>query len=165
MALPFIPIISALAADGSLVPHAAGGLIVTSASGYVADTYLSTAAISGLIATASTTLGAGVLYLSCAAASIVGNAGIFGTVIGASGITGALMSRNYFLNTSLGSTRSWWRCYWLWYGYGGYRLLKLKRKLNGTPEGTEAQFTDIEAKIIEKIIKRLAKKKKPDSEA
>ena len=40
MPLPLIPVISALAAGGWLVPHAAGGLIVTSASGYVAGTYL-----------------------------------------------------------------------------------------------------------------------------
>ena len=93
MPLPLIPIGAALAAGGSLVPHAAGGLIVTSAAtGYVAGTYLSTAAIGWLIAIASTTLGAGALYLSGAAASIVGSAGIFGTTIGVSGITGALMS-------------------------------------------------------------------------
>ena len=47
MPLPLIPIISTLAAGGSLVPHAAGGMIVTSAAGYVAGTYLSTAAIGG----------------------------------------------------------------------------------------------------------------------
>jgi hypothetical protein len=50
-------------------------------------------------------------------------------------------------------------------GYGGYRLLKLKRKLNETPQGEEAQFSETEAQIIERIIKRLAKKEKPDSEA
>ena len=100
MPLPLIPIISALAAGGSLVPHAAGGLIVTSASasasasasGYIAGTYLSTAVISGVITTGSATLGAGALYLSGATASVVGSAGIFGTAIDASGITGALMS-------------------------------------------------------------------------
>lgn len=48
-------------------------------------------------------------------------------------------------------------------GYGGYRLLKLKRKLSDTPQGEEAQFSETEAKIIEKIIKRLAKKDNPDN--
>ncbi len=43
-------------------------------------------------------------------------------------------------------------------GYGGYRLLKLKRKLSETTEGEKAKFTEIEAKIVEKKIKRLAKK-------
>jgi hypothetical protein len=33
MPLPFVPVIAALYAGGSLVPHAAGGLIVTAASG------------------------------------------------------------------------------------------------------------------------------------
>ena len=64
MPIPLIPIISALATGGTLVPHAAGGLIVTGASGYITGTFLSTAAISGLLATASATLGAGALYLS-----------------------------------------------------------------------------------------------------
>lgn len=50
MPLPLIPIITALAAGGTLVPHAAGGMIVTSATGYVAGTYLSTTAIGSLLA-------------------------------------------------------------------------------------------------------------------
>ena len=164
MPVPLIPIISALAAGGTLVPHATGGLIVSGANGYVAGTFLSTAAISGLLTTASATLGAGAAYLSGAAASIVGGAGIFGTTIGASGITGALMSVGIISSTPvwvpLAAGGAALGC-----GYGGYRLLKLKRKLNGTPEGQEAQFSKTEAKIIEKIIKRLAKKGKPDNEA
>lgn len=61
MPLPLIPIIAALAAGGTLVPHAAGGMIVTSATGYVAGTYLSTAAIGSILAAGSTALGAGAL--------------------------------------------------------------------------------------------------------
>ena len=164
MPIPLIPIVSALAAGGTLVPHATGGLIVTGASGYIAGTFLSTAAISGLLATASATLGAGALYLSGTAASVVGGAGIFGTTIGATGITGALMSAGLISSTPvwvpLVAGGAAIGC-----GYGGYRLFKLKRKLKDTPEGEEAQFTKTEAKIIEKIIKRLAKKEKPDSEA
>ena len=141
MPLPLIPIISALAAGGSLVPHAAGGLIVTSASGYIAGTYLSTAVISGVITTGSATLGAGALYLSGAAASVVGSAGIFGTAIGASGITGALMSVGIISATPvwipIATAGAALGC-----GYGGYRLHKLKRKLSETPEGEEAQFTE-----------------------
>ena len=165
MPIPLIPIISALAAGGTLVPHAAGGLIVTSTSagGYVAGTYLSTAAISGLITTASASLGASALYFSGAAASIVGSAGIFGTTIGATGITGALMSAGILSATPvwvpLVASGAAIGC-----GYGGYRLYKLRHKLSETPEGEEAQFTETEAKIIEKLIKLLAKKGKPDSE-
>lgn len=162
--MPIPLIIAALAAGGTLVPHAAGGLIVTGASGYVAGTFLSTAAISGLLVTASATLGAGALYLSGVAASIVGSAGIFGTTIGATGITGVLMSAGIISSTPvwipLATGGAALGC-----GYGGYRLLKLKRKLNDTPQGEEAQFSETEAKIIERIIKRLAKKDKPDNEA
>jgi len=167
MPIPLIPIVSALAVGGTLVPHAAGGLIVTGAGGYIAGTFLSTAAISGLLATATATLGAGALYLSGASAGIIGSSGVFGTTIGATGIKGALMSAGIIASTpiwvpfaiggAVGGAA-------LGCGYGGYRLLKLKRKLNGTPEGGEAQFTETEAKIVEKIIKRLAKKNEPDHE-
>lgn len=93
-------------------------------------------------------------YLSGAAASIVGSAGIFGTTIGATGITGVLMSAGIISATPvwvpLAAGGAALGC-----GYGGYRLLKLKRKLNDTPQGEEALFSETEAKIIEKIIKRL----------
>jgi len=168
MPLPLIPIISALAAGGTLVPHAAGGMIVTSAAGYVAGTYLSTAAISGILAAASTALGAGALYLSGAAGSIIGSAGVFGTTVGASGITGALMSAGIISSTpiwvplAVGGAAAGGAA---GLGYGGYRLYKLKQKITNTPEGEEAQFTETEANIIEKIIKRLNKRENPDEKA
>lgn len=164
MPIPLVPVIAALAAGGTLVPHAAGGMIVTSAAGYVAGTYLSTAAIGGMLAGASTVLGAGALYLSGAAASVIGSAGVFGTTVGASGITGALMSAGIVSATPL----------WLpiavggaavggaaGLGYGGYRLFKLRQKIHATDAGQEAQFTEGEAKIIEKVIKRMGKKSLP----
>lgn len=158
MPLPLIPVVAALAAGGSLVPHAAGGLIVTSASGYVAGTYLSTTAIGGLLyAAAATATGATGVLISSTAAAVVGGAGIFGTTIGASGITGVLMSAGLISSTpvwvplAIGGAA-------VGCGYGGYRLLKLKKKIVMTPEGAEATFSETEAKIVEKIVKRLAKK-------
>jgi hypothetical protein len=50
-------------------------------------------------------------------------------------------------------------------GYGSYRFIKLMRKINKTPEGEEAHFTESEAKTIEKIIKRMARKEIPKNEA
>ncbi len=50
-------------------------------------------------------------------------------------------------------------------GYGGYRLYKLKKKLAASCPGEEAQFTESEARIVEKIIKRLAKKNDPENDA
>lgn len=167
MPLPLIPVVSALAAGGTLVPHAAGGMIVTSATGYVAGTYLSTAAIGGLLTAASTALGAGALYLSGAAGSIIGSAGIFGTTIGASGITGALMSVGIISSTpiwvplAVGGAASGTAA---GLGYVGYRLFKLKQKIGSTAQGEEAQFTETEAKIVEKIIKRLSKRETPNGE-
>lgn len=118
---------------------AAGGSIVTGVSGYMAGTYLSTAAIGGLITTASATLGLGAMFLSDATASIIGSAGIFRTTIGASGITGILMSAGIISSTPVwvpiaisGAT--------LGGGHGGYRLLKLWQKINATPDGKEAKF-------------------------
>jgi hypothetical protein len=43
-------------------------------------------------------------------------------------------------------------------GYGGYKLYKLRLKINSTAEGEEAQFTESEARIVEKLIKRLSRK-------
>ncbi len=168
MPLPLIPIVAALAAGGTLVPHAAGGMIVTSAAGYVAGTYLSTAAIGGLITAASTTLGAGALYLSGAAGTIIGSAGIFGTGIGASGITGALMSVGIISATpvwvplAVGGAAAGGA---VGLGYGGYKLLKLKKKIQFTEAGNEAQFTETEAKMVERIIKRLGKKQDQSDQA
>jgi len=177
MPLPFFAIISALAAGGSLVPHAAGGMIVTSASGYVTGTYLSTTAIGGLLTAASGSLGTGALLISGAASSvaagiggaasgIIGSAGIFGTTIGASGLTGALMSVGLISATPIwvpiaAGVASVAGAATL--GYGSYKLSSLKKKIIKTPEGEEAQFSKDDANIMEKIIKLLAKKKKPDA--
>jgi hypothetical protein len=77
MPLPLIPIITALAASGGLVPHAAGGMIVTmGASGYTAGTYLSSAAIAPLVTGAGAVLGAGALTTTGAAGANIGSAGI-----------------------------------------------------------------------------------------
>lgn len=159
MPLPLIPVISALAAGGSLVPHAAGGMIVTSASGYVADTYLSTATLTAIFTGSVTALGAGAAVVSGVAAGVIGSAGIFGTTIGASGITGMLMSAGIIASTpvwvpvafagaAMGVT------------YGVFRFYTLRKKLVTNPEGQEAQFTESEAKVIEWILRKIAKKSK-----
>ena len=156
MPLPLIPIISALAAGGTLVPHAAGGLIVTAASGYVAGTYVSTAAVAALISGGVGLLGTGAAVVSGAAATVIGGAGIFGTSIGATGLTGALMSAGLISSTpvwipaAIGGAAAG-------IGYGAFRFLQLRRKLGNTLEGQEAQFTDAEAKIIERMLKKAAK--------
>lgn len=126
-----------------------------------------TVAIGGLLTAASTALGAGALYLSAAAGSIIGSAGIFGTTVGASGVTAALMSVGIISSTpiwvplALGGAAADGAA---GLGYGGYRLFKVRQKIRNTAEGEEAQFTDTEAKIVEKIIKRLGKKENPDDE-
>lgn len=161
MPLPLIPVISALVAGGSLVPHAAGGLIVTSTGGYVVGTYLSTATITALIAGGATALGTGAAVVSGAAAGIIGSAGIFGTTIGASGITGMLMSAGL-----IASTPVWMPVAVAGAGtgvmYGAYRYYKLRKKLLATPEGQEAQFTEREAKVLEWLLRRFAKKTNRD---
>ena len=155
MPLPLIPIISALAAGGTLVPHAAGGMIVTNAAGYVAGTYLSTSAISGLLVGGATAFGTGAAVVSGAAAGIIGSAGIFGTTIGASGITGILMSAGI-----IASTPVWIPIAFAGAGmglsYGAFRYYRLRKKLKETPEGEEAEFTGTEAKVIEWLLRRLA---------
>jgi hypothetical protein len=157
MPLPLIPIITALAAGGSLVPHAAGGLIVTSASGYVAGTYLSSAAIASLLTGTGAALGAGALTVTGAAGAIIGSAGIFGTTIGASGLTGVLMSAGILPATPIGIPIAIGTA-GIGAGYLSYLLLRLRKKLRAANEGEDVQFTEIEAKIIEAIIRRFAKK-------
>ena len=157
MPLPLIPVIAALAAGGTLVPHAAGGMIVTSASGYIAGTYLSTSTITALLTGGATALGTGAAVVSGAAAGIIGSAGIFGTTIGASGITGMLMSAGIIASTpvwvpvAIAGTG-------VGVSYGAFRYYGLRKKLQATPEGVEAQFTKTEAKVIEWLLRRFAKK-------
>jgi hypothetical protein len=161
MPLPLIPVVAALAAGGSLVPHSAGGLIVTSAAGYVTGTYLSTATLTALLVGSATALGTGVAVVSGAASAVIGSAGIFGTTIGASGITGMLMSAGIIASTpvwvpvAVAGTGAG-------FSYGAFRFYKLRRKLVATPEGEEAHFTENEAKVIEWLIRRFAKAKSRD---
>jgi hypothetical protein len=157
MPLPLIPIISALAAGGSLVPHAAGGLIITSASGYVAGTYLSSATVASLLISTGTVLGAGALTVTGAASAIIGSAGIFGTTIGASGLTGILMSAGILPATPIGVPIAIGTA-GIGAGYLSYLLLRLRKKLQTAEQGVEVQFTELEAKIVEAIIRRFAKK-------
>lgn len=163
MPLPLVPIISALAAGGSLVPHAAGGLIVTSAGGYVSGTYLSTAAVAALFAGGATALGTGAAIVTGAAAGVIGSAGIFGTTIGATGITGFLMSAGIIASTpiwvpiAIGGAG-------VGASYGAFRYYLLRKKLLATPEDKEAQFTEREAKVIEWLLRRFAKKSNRDDD-
>lgn len=155
MPLPLIPVITALAAGGSLVPHAAGGLIVTAAGGYVTGTYLSTVTMTALLVGSATALGTGAAVISGAAAAVIGSAGVFGTAIGATGITGMLMSAGI-----IASTPVWVPVAVAGAGagisYGAFRYYTLRRKLLATPAGEEAHFTDKEAKVVEWLVRRFA---------
>lgn len=152
MPLPLIPIFAALSAGGTLVPHAAGGLIVTSSYGYVAGTYLSTSAVGTVLAGGTSLLGAGAAAVSGVAASAIGSAGIFGTTIGATGLTGFLMSVGLIHATpiwvpiAVGGAAAG-------AGYGSFKLYQLRKKVKGTPEGQEALFTEAEAKLIERLLR------------
>lgn len=161
MALPLVAVIAALSTGGTLVPHAAGGLIVSSASGYVAGTYLSTTAIASMMAASLTTLGATTAVVIGVATTVVGGAGIFGTTIGATGVVGALMSAGLISSTpvivpiSIGSVIAG-------AGYLSYRWLRLRRRINEVPGGEELMFSEAEAKMIESVIKRLPGSKPED---
>lgn len=159
MPIPLIPIITALAAGGTLVPHAAGGLIVTAATGgYVAGTYLSTTAIASLLTLSIATVGTGAAVITGAASTIIGSAGIFGTTIGATGLTGALMSAGLLPSTPIAVPALAGGAI-LVFLYTMYKILRLKWKLKGAKEEDEIQFTESEAKTIESIIKLIDKKK------
>lgn len=164
MPLPLIAIVPALAAGGTLVPHAAGGMIVTTASGYVAGTYLSTAAIATLLGTSVTILGAGVAAVTGVASTIIGSAGIFGTTIGASGVTGALMSAGIISSTpiwvpaAIGGALAG-------VAGGGIVYYRLRRKATSAPDGQEAHFTELEARILERMIRAVGRRQEGEDEA
>lgn len=157
MPIPLIPIIAALAAGGSLVPHAAGGMIVTAASGYVAGTYISTAAILSLMGAATATLGTCAAIVTGAASAAIGGAGIFGTTIGATGLIGVLMSAGILPSTPIvvplaaGGVA-------LGGSYVSYQIYKLYRKVRSSKDGEEIVFTEKEAKIVEAVIKWMSKR-------
>ncbi|MCX7558687.1 hypothetical protein OS190_03850 [Sulfitobacter sp. F26204] len=173
--LPLFPAVAALTSGGKLVAHSAGGLIVLSSTGsYVAGTYISTAALASFLTGTTTALavsgtataigGAAMLgygTISGAVISLVGSAGFFGTTIGATGITGFLMSIGLvpavpviipisiaFFSLSL-------------LGLIGYkfsrRVKQIRQKATQTPTGEEARFTQREAKTVEKILKNAGK--------
>ncbi len=161
MAFPLIPIVTALAAGGTLVPHAAGGMIVTAAGGYVAGTYLSTVAIGGVLAVATAAVGSGLALAVSAAKGVIGASlarAAVPTLAGTATLTGgaasagvvSLLTAPVWLSLTTGGVA-------LGLGYGVYRIAKLKQKATQTPAGVEAQFSDADANLVELVIKRLAK--------
>jgi len=177
MVLPLLPVVAALNAGGHLVAHSAGGLIVYSAAtgGYVAGTYVSTAALASFLtggAVAAGALGTAAVggaaiwaygTLAGAAASLVGGAGLFGTAIGATGFTGLLMSWGLLptvpviipvlIGIAVISAT-------VLAGAGAYYAMsvrRLQRKVISAPEDIEVQFTSRDAKVAEKILRSLSK--------
>ena len=156
--MPLPLLIPALISGGTLVAHSSGGLIVSGAAGYIAGTFVSTAAVKTLLV--ASTLGVSAC-VGAAAASVWGSAGLFGTTIGATGIKGALMSAGL-----ISSTPIWIPCAVIgtsiaglgFAGFGLYRINKLREKLDSCPEGEEVYFTDKEAAFIEWMIRKMQKK-------
>lgn len=160
MPLPLVAIAAALAAGGTLVPHAAGGLIVSSAGGFVTGTYVSTAALASLFAGGIGAVGIGAAAITGVGAAAIGSAGVFGTTVGATGLTGALMSVGLISSTPI----------WVpvavataatGVGFSTYIYIRLRKKLFSTPAGQEANFTKIEAKTIERLLRLNVNKSKP----
>ncbi len=157
MPIPLIPVVAAILAGGALVPHAAGGLIVTSAAGYVAGTYLSTAAVTGVVtavgAGAIASVGALTAFASrmlakTAVTSAAATTGVLATEVAT---TGLLSLAPALLSLTAGLAA-------LGLGYRIYQFYELKRKVAKSPEGHEVVFTEKEAKLVEDIIKSVAKK-------
>ena len=143
------------------MPHAAGGMIVTSAAGYVAGTYLSTSAIASVLATvgAGTGLALAGTALKGVASKMLARTAAVPVVTGAAATVGTTASAgiaSVLASPALASVTTGVAVLGL--GYSVYRLYNLKRKVDSVPEGEEAQFTETEAKTVQRIIKRLAKK-------
>ena len=153
-----LPILSGLVPGASIVAHSSGGLILTGANGYVAGTLISTSIIQAAFASLSL-VGAASLYLTGALAAIWGSAGIFGTTIGASGIKGFLMTTGLISSTPVWLPLACISATAIAFFTALLPLIRLVQKLKATPEGQEAIFTPREAKMIEHVLKRLAKRK------
>ncbi len=132
-------------------------MIVTSASGYVAGTYLSTAAVAALVTGATVSIGASAAVAFAVMKGIVGSAlvrlagpaaaaTVSGT--GAASTTGALTIVS-------GPVGLWISAVLAALGiiYGAYRVHTFKKKLNTFVGGREAQFTESEVQMFEKIIR------------
>ena len=176
--LPLIPVVMALNAGGSLVAHSAGGLIVYSAvsGGYVAGTYISTAALAsfltggavgiGAVGTAAASGAAIWAYgtLGGAVASIIGSAGIFGATIGASGITGMLMTAGIisavpiFIPIALGIALLALVALTATALARSTSVRRLRRKLLRADTNEEIAFSHREAKLVERIIKSASRR-------
>jgi len=174
MVLPLVPVVAALTGGGSLVAHSAGGLIVYSsvAGGYVAGTYVSTAALASFLTGSAVAAGAvGTAAVSGtaiwaygtatgAAMSLVGSAGLFGTTVGATGITGLMMRTGLLSSVSIFVPIFVVSALILMIVSGAYYAVKVRRlrsKVLQTPNGEEAIFTKWEAKLVEKIMRSAAK--------
>ena len=171
MPLPLIPVVTALLSGGILVPHAAGGMIVSGASGYIAGTYLSTTAIASLYAAAASTVGIGAVAATGYVSTFLGGAGILGTAAGtagagagagvatataagATGVTGAIMSAGIISSTPIAVPIVAGAGVFI-AGYAGYRYLKFKKKLSQVKPGEEIIFSESEAKFMQQIILKL----------
>jgi hypothetical protein len=170
MPIPLIPIVTAILAGGSLVPHAAGGMIVSGAAGYVAGTYLSTTAVTGIM----TAIGAGAIasvgtlgtfasrmlaktaVTSAAATTGVAATGTAAVATGISATTAATTTALVSLAPTLLSVTAGLTALGL--GYRAYKFYELKRKVARVPKGQEALFTEKEAKLVEDVVKALVKK-------
>jgi len=174
MVLPLIPVVAALSAGGQLVAHSAGGLIVSSAAGsYVAGTYLSTSALASFLTGSAvvTTAGTAALFggavawgygtIAGATLTLIGGTGLFGTTIGATGITGLLMSWGILPAVPIAVPVSIGVFVLLLTAAVGARYARrvrnLRQKAILTPEGAEATFTRKEAKLAEKLILNASK--------
>lgn len=172
-----VPVVAALNAGGHRVAHSAGGLIVYSATtgGYVAGTYVSTAALASFLtgsAVAAGALGTAAVggaaiwaygTVAGAAASLVGGAGFFGTAIGATGATGLLMSWGLlpsvpvFVPVLIGIA-SISATFLVGAGvYYAVSVRRLRKKVISAPADVEVQFTSRDAKVAEKMLRNVAK--------
>jgi hypothetical protein len=175
MPLPLIPVVAALSSGGSLVAHSAGGLIVYSsaAAGYVGGTYISTGALASFLTGTAVTAGAvGTSALmgsaiwaygtvSGAALSFVGGAGLFGTTLGATGVTGVLMKWGIVSSTPLilPIIISLAALFLILFAfYYSARVRKLRSKVLNAREGEEVVFNKSEAKIIQKMLLSASRK-------
>lgn len=144
MPFPIIAALPALAAGtATLVPHAAGGWIVTGSAGYMAGTYITAGSVAAAIASVG---GLGAAIATATSASM-GSLGFMGTTIGATGIKGALASAGLIASTPIWVAAA--KLAGITIGAsGGLWFARLAHKIHKARHGKSVVFTKRETGLI-----------------
>jgi hypothetical protein len=149
--IPFIAIAEAIACGAGVVGHSSGGLIFSGASGYIAGTFISTAALGQLLWSFAAVCAAALGWLVGIPALVIGGPGLFGSTLGATGLTGLLMKAGIISSTPI----------WVVLAilllpllalFGLWRWWRLVKRVSNAAPGAELMFSKSEARFVQRLL-------------